>query len=127
METFYADQAVYSVQASDQVLTWRDTHIIKNPYATKKESLIYLFNYYKRIISCNRNNFVLDFPQTDPEHLLNLCQEAIDKYDEFYKLDQDNSKVNRWLGFIQGVLICNGITSVEKERNFTRPHLTKHR
>lgn len=30
-------------------------------------------------------------------------------------------KLNRWLGYIQGSLIQWGITSVEAERNFTRP------
>ncbi len=30
-------------------------------------------------------------------------------------------KLNRWVGYIQGVLIERGITTVEEERNFTRP------
>lgn len=30
-------------------------------------------------------------------------------------------KLNRWLGFIQGTLIAMGITSVEAERDWTRP------
>lgn len=30
-------------------------------------------------------------------------------------------KANRWVGFIQGVLIANGITTVENERDYTRP------
>ena len=30
-------------------------------------------------------------------------------------------KLCRWLGFIQGVLIERGITTVEAERNWTRP------
>jgi hypothetical protein len=34
-------------------------------------------------------------------------------------------KKSRWLGFIQGVLIVHGITSIEKERNITRPWFTK--
>lgn len=29
-------------------------------------------------------------------------------------------KLNRWLGYIQGVLIERGLTSVEEERNWTR-------
>ena len=30
-------------------------------------------------------------------------------------------KLNRWLGYIQGVLIIHGFCTVESERNFTRP------
>lgn len=30
-------------------------------------------------------------------------------------------KLNRWLGYIQGVLIERGYTTVEEERDFTRP------
>lgn len=30
-------------------------------------------------------------------------------------------KLNRWLGYIQGTLISEGKTSVEKERDWTRP------
>lgn len=30
-------------------------------------------------------------------------------------------KANRWLGYIQGVLISRGITTVEEERDWTRP------
>lgn len=30
-------------------------------------------------------------------------------------------KLNRWLGYIQGCLIERGYTTVEDERNFTRP------
>jgi hypothetical protein len=30
-------------------------------------------------------------------------------------------KLNRWLGYIQGVLIERGVTTVQKERDWTRP------
>jgi hypothetical protein len=33
-------------------------------------------------------------------------------------------KKSRWLGFIQGVLIVNGLTNVDTERNITRPWFT---
>lgn len=33
----------------------------------------------------------------------------------------DVAKYSRWLGFIQGVLICKKMTTVENERNVTRP------
>jgi hypothetical protein len=31
------------------------------------------------------------------------------------------NKLNRWLGYIQGCLICWRVTTVETERDFTRP------
>lgn len=34
----------------------------------------------------------------------------------------DIGKANRWLGYVQGILIANGLTTVEVERNFTRPY-----
>lgn len=43
---------------------------------------------------------------------------------EFQRGIQDNlplNKLNRWLGYIQGTLIAWDITSVQAERDFTRP------
>lgn len=37
----------------------------------------------------------------------------------------DPEKSARWLGFIQGVLIMRGFTTVQAERDFTRPYFTK--
>jgi len=45
--------------------------------------------------------------------------------DEFKKAIEDRFpllKLNRWLGYIQGVLIERNITSVDIERDFTRPY-----
>ena len=33
----------------------------------------------------------------------------------------DEAKANRWLGFVQGILIAGGLTTVQVERDFTRP------
>lgn len=43
--------------------------------------------------------------------------------EEFYSKIPDHPlmKLNRWLGYIQGVLIERGCTTVEAERDFTRP------
>jgi hypothetical protein len=30
-------------------------------------------------------------------------------------------KLNRWLGFIQATVVFNGLTTVQKERDFSRP------
>lgn len=47
---------------------------------------------------------------------LNLCKEAIENYDSL-PID----KLSRWLGYIQGVLIERGLTTVQEERDFSRP------
>lgn len=40
-----------------------------------------------------------------------------------------SDKLNRWLGFVQGILVLHGITTVEDERKRTRPifHTLYHR
>ena len=36
--------------------------------------------------------------------------------------EMDDGKANRWLGFVQGVLVMRNLTTVDEERNFTRPY-----
>lgn len=94
----------------------------------KKRNIIFLFVLYKGDINEHTEMInALGIAKTDSSHLLWLCDEAMSKYDTFYNLDGDNSKVNRWLGFIQAVLIMSGATSVDKERDRTRELLTAHR
>ncbi|RVL37967.1 hypothetical protein [Sinorhizobium meliloti] len=35
-------------------------------------------------------------------------------------------KSHRWLGFVQGVMIARGITTVQAERDFTRPYFSHY-
>lgn len=35
---------------------------------------------------------------------------------------EDELKSSRWLGFVQGVLVMMGVTTVTEERNFTRSY-----
>lgn len=55
-------------------------------------------------------------PGTYPEHLRWMLSEL--------KSFTDVGKANRWLGFIQGSMIAKNITSVQVERDFTRPYFT---
>jgi hypothetical protein len=56
--------------------------------------------------------------QTGSDHLRWMCETAIDALEnETYPLD----KMSRWLGFVQGVLIMQGITTVNTERDYSRP------
>jgi hypothetical protein len=50
-------------------------------------------------------------------HVRWMCDMLLHETTQHYSLD----KKSRWLGFIQAVLILNGITTIEAERNRTRP------
>lgn len=56
----------------------------------------------------------LGIKEMNRDHLLWMCNELL--YNR-YPID----KMNRWLGYIQSVLIMQNIFNVEDERNFSRP------
>lgn len=61
------------------------------------------------------------FPESDQcekAHLIHLCNMAMAG---IAMKDLPYGKLCRWLGFIQGVLCCMGVTTVQAERDFTRP------
>lgn len=53
---------------------------------------------------------------TGNEHIKNLCSSLIENIEK-WPVD----KSGRWIGFIQGEVINQGLTSVEIERNYSRP------
>lgn len=93
----------------------------------KRKNIQFLFNHYIEIIQTNSTTLDSKLEHTTSVQLTELCHEGIAKYDDFFELDNDNSKVNRWLGYVQGVLITTGLLTVDGERDFTRPYLTEHR
>lgn len=51
-----------------------------------------------------------------------MCETAIKRMkDGSFSFD----KVSRWLGFVQAIMIFNGLTTIEEERNITRPWFNK--
>lgn len=58
-----------------------------------------------------------DNPGTEPCHLRWMLSIIRDGY--------AGEKSHRWLGFIQGVMISTGITTVQAERDFTRPYFKR--
>lgn len=52
--------------------------------------------------------------ETEDYHLLWMLQELL------HNKDQSETKKHRWLGFIQGVLVCKNYTTVIEERLVTR-------
>lgn len=49
-----------------------------------------------------------------------MCETALAKKETF-----SFDKASRWLGFVQAIMIFNGLTSIEDERNITRPWFNK--
>ena len=82
---------------------------------------------YISIIECGKNDIDVLLEYTSSKDLINLLHEALDNYDEFVDLDNDNSKVSRWIGYVQGVLITIGYLTVQGERDYTRKYFTAHR
>lgn len=93
----------------------------------KKDNTLRVIREYMFIINWGKTDIDKRLEHTSSEDLLKLLNEAVERYDEFMDLDGDNSKINRWLGYVQGVLITVGYLTVQGERDFTRKYFTAHR
>ena len=49
------------------------------------------------------------------EHLKWMLEKLLSEHEIM-----DDNKWNRWLGFVQGAMVAQGLTTVEKERNRNR-------
>lgn len=83
----------------------------------KNESLIQLFERYYWLLADTKRPLPLQ-DKCDREHLMWLCYTAIDG---IKNESMPYGKLCRWLGFIQGILCVANITTVDEERDFTRP------
>lgn len=89
------------------------------------EGSIKAFEYYansiKRLGYTAKNG--ADNPDHDTTtelgHLLWMCEHCIEHIDSM-----PVDKYSRWLGYIQGCLITHGLTTVQEERDRTRPWFT---
>ena len=82
------------------------------------KALTTLFNRYIEKIAENPDALSGMPMRCQPEALTRLCNEAISNMVE-YPFD----KLNRWLGFIQGILAAVALVDVDEEREFSRPLL----
>ena len=73
-----------------------------------------LFIRYLKILS--RSAIWTGPDGTNRDHLVWMCNEAINNINE-WPID----KLNRWLGFVQGVMTMQELVSVGVERDFSRP------
>jgi hypothetical protein len=71
-----------------------------------------IFRTYQTLLEDEKTG--LKYPEYTKEYLLNFCKKALEEK----KMTVD--KLSRWLGFIQGVLIMNGVLEQEQERTRTR-------
>ena len=77
-----------------------------------------LFKRYAELAGANAAKLDGLTPKCRSAALVALCDEAIANGRD-YPFD----KMNRWLGFTQGVLATTGIIDVDAEREYTRPLL----
>jgi len=87
---------------------------------------------YSQIIKSYRGYFISkgikkkEFPHgailfsSQDDKSLEHCHSMLDKMEEFIK-EERFPKLNRWLGFIQGVLWRNGIATMNNLKNTNRP------
>lgn len=77
-----------------------------------------LFQRYSELAQNNAAKLASLAPKCQSASLVSLCNEAIANGKD-YPFD----KMNRWLGFTQGVLAATGLIDVDAEREYTRPLL----
>lgn len=77
-----------------------------------------LFTRYAELAEKNAAKLDGLAPKCQSASLVSLCTEAITNGKD-YPFD----KMNRWLGFTQGVLAATGLIDVDAEREYTRPLL----
>lgn len=102
---------------------------LPNPiYPPTDQGSLKAFKYYKNMLE-NRGYVSINHTEkkdgdpTNPEHLLWMCNHCIPRIRDD-GMGYAVSKYSRWLGYIQGCLISRGLTTVEEERDRTRPWFT---
>lgn len=82
------------------------------------DALTILFGRYIQKIAENPSALSQMPVRCQAETLTKLCNEAVSNMSK-YPFD----KLNRWLGFIQGILAAVSLIDVDEEREFSRPLL----
>lgn len=81
-----------------------------------QDTLVRLFIRYEAKAELHREQMHASIGAELTQRTLDLCRHAIGGMD---RLSED--KANRWLGFVQGVMIASRVLNIEEEREFTRP------
>ena len=83
-----------------------------------QSALTGLFKRYLEISTTQRLQMEMRVGSDLTQRTTALCQYAAT---HLSTSDIGEDKANRWLGFVQGVLIAGGVLTIEGERDFTRP------
>lgn len=83
-----------------------------------RNASLLLAQRYLDIIQNNKKEQPENFPDNEKTSLDNLCW-MCDRI--ITSSDMPVDKISRWIGFIQGVLVCRGLTTCDVERDFSRP------
>lgn len=75
-----------------------------------------MFDRYLKMLEDSPGFGLSRHPSMSRDHLIWMCETAIDKIDT-WPVD----KLNRWLGFVQGIMCVQHIITVEEEREVSRP------
>lgn len=73
-----------------------------------------LLAHYRKLINNDKGKLPVCGGEATAEHLNWMLNELENNH------EQSLTKKHRWLGFIQGVVIVYGLTSVQSERDITR-------
>lgn len=97
-------------------------------YEPTDQGSIRAFTHYKELLERKykpvNHTEIHNGDPTHPEHLLWMCLYCIPRIRDD-GLGFAPEKYSRWLGYIQGCLICQGFTTVQAERDRTRPWFTE--
>lgn len=101
------------------IITWlEDCGFTVKETKKEKDVLVHLFTRYLSIIESSQTKFENNPVKCSHQHLVNLCNEAINNIEKY-----PTDKLQRWLGFTQGVLAVMQLIDVDEEREYTRPFL----
>ena len=86
------------------------------PFPDWPSLLTHLFERYGRVGQDRHAEVAQKLGVELADRVVNLCAHA---RQNIGALSED--KANRWLGFVQGILIAAGVLGVDEERDYTRP------
>jgi hypothetical protein len=86
------------------------------------------FAYYRELlrrikVTARDHTLASDGDPTCLEHLLWMCEHCLQRL-RHPEPGMDVGKYSRWLGYVQGCLICRGVTTVLDERERSRAWFT---
>ena len=82
---------------------------------SERSILVHLFYRYYNMALETDIPWTINADKCSREHIMTLCAEGQNNI-----LEYPVGKMNRWIGFVQALLIAQGFTTVDAERDYTR-------